>query len=47
MAVKFRDYYEVLGAPHAATAEEIKKRYRKVCNWRWDSQGACLSEPRA
>jgi DnaJ-class molecular chaperone len=32
MAVKFRDYYEVLGAPHAATAEEIKKRYRKLAH---------------
>lgn len=32
MAVKFRDYYEVLGAPHTATAEEIKKRYRKLAH---------------
>jgi DnaJ-class molecular chaperone len=32
MAVKFRDYYEVLGAPHAATADEIKKRYRKLAH---------------
>jgi DnaJ-class molecular chaperone len=30
MAVKFRDYYEVLGAPHTAAVEEIKKRYRKL-----------------
>jgi len=30
MAVKFRDYYEVLGVPHTAAAEEIKKRYRKL-----------------
>jgi DnaJ-class molecular chaperone len=32
MAVKFRDYYEVLGAPRIATAEEIKKRYRKLAH---------------
>jgi DnaJ-class molecular chaperone len=30
MAVKFRDYYEVLSIPRTATAEEIKKRYRKL-----------------
>ncbi|MBN1566388.1 MAG: J domain-containing protein [Acidobacteria bacterium] len=32
MAVKFRDYYEVLGAPRTAPAEEIKKRYRKLAH---------------
>ena len=32
MAVRFRDYYEVFGAPHAATVEEIKKRYRKLAH---------------
>ncbi len=30
MAVKFRDYYEILGVPRSAKEEEIKKTYRKL-----------------
>jgi len=30
MAVKYRDYYEVLGVPRNATADQIKKEYRQL-----------------
>src|SRR5713226_4088895 len=30
MAVKFRDYYEILGVPRSAKEVEIKKTYRKL-----------------
>lgn len=30
MAVKFRDYYEVLGIPRTASDEEVRREYRKL-----------------
>src|SRR4051812_38029480 len=30
MAVKFKDYYDILGVPRSATPEQIKKEYRNL-----------------
>jgi curved DNA-binding protein len=30
MAVKFKDYYEVLGVPRTATEDQIRKEYRRL-----------------
>ena len=30
MPVQYKDYYEILGAPRTASAEELKKSFRKL-----------------
>jgi len=34
VAVKFRDYYDVLGVPRTATADEVKRAYRRLARKR-------------
>lgn len=34
MAVKFRDYYDVLGVPRTATSDEVKRAYRRLARKR-------------
>lgn len=47
MAVKFRDYYEVLGVPRSAPAAEIKRVYRQLARKHHPDLQPAAERPRA
>jgi curved DNA-binding protein len=47
MAVKFRDYYEVLGVPRTATADDIKRAYRQLARKHHPDLQPAAERPRA
>ncbi len=47
MAVKFRDYYEVLGVPRTASADEIKKAFRQLARKKHPDLQPAAERPRA
>jgi curved DNA-binding protein CbpA len=45
MAVKFRDYYEILGVPRDADEKKIKSAYRKLARkWHPDLHSGAEKE---